>query len=111
MFEISYKEFMDKKLDDIIYNKIISKEGIKENTKIEIEEAKETFCEQLFISRKILEKKNKKMTLSKGNSENNITGKITLSKGDLNHLGLTEDNREYDLNWLSNGNILISKAK
>lgn len=109
--EIYSKEFINKKLDDIIYTKVISKEGIKENTKMEIEEAKETFCEQLFISRKILEKKNKKMTLSKGNSENNITGKITLSKGDLNHLGISDDNREYDLYWLSNGNILISKTK
>lgn len=109
--EIYSKEFVNKKLDDIIYTKVISREGIKENTRMEIEEAKETFYEQLFISRKILEKKNKKMTLSKGNSENNITGKITFSKGDLNHLGLTEESREYDLYWLSNGSILISKSK
>ena len=109
--EISSKEFMSKRLDDIIYTKIISREGIKENTRIEIEEAKEIFQEQLFISRKILEKKNKKMTFSKGNSENNITSKVTLSKGDLNHLGITEDNRNYNLYWLSGGDILISKSK
>ena len=79
------------------------------NPKEEIEEIKETFHEQLFISRKILEKKNKKITFSKGNSENNITGKISLSKGDLTHLKFSENSREYNLYWLSNGDILISK--
>lgn len=104
--EITSEEFINKKINDIISKNMTI--GTK-NPKEEIEEIKETFHEQLFISRKILEKKNKKITFSKGNSENNITGKISLSKGDLTHLKFSENSREYNLYWLSNGDILISK--
>lgn len=109
--EISSKQFVDTTIDNIIYSNILSKEEMRDGAEDEIREAKEVFREQLFVSRKVLERKNKKMTFSRGNSESNINGKITLSKGDLNHLGLTEDDREYDLHWLSNGSILISKSK
>lgn len=104
--EISSEKFINKKIEDIIFKNITLE---TENSKEEIEEIKEIFHEQLFISRKILEKKNKKITFSKGNSENNITGKISLSKGDLTHLKFEENNREYNLYWLSNGDILISR--
>lgn len=104
--DISSEEFVNKKINDIISKNMTI--GTK-NSKEEIEEIKEIFHEQLFISRKILEKKNKKITFSKGNSENNITGKISLSKGDLTHLKFSENSREYNLYWLSNGDILISK--
>lgn len=103
------KNFLNENIDDIIYNNIVSKDEMRDNAEDEIEEVKETFQEQLFISRKILERKNKKISFNKGNGENNVNGKIILSKGDLKHLGVSEEDREYNLYWLSNGDILISK--
>ena len=103
------KNFLNENIDDIIYNNIVSKDEMRDNAEDEIEEVKETFQEQLFISRKILERKNKKISINKGNGENNVNGKIILSKGDLKHLGVSEEDREYNLYWLSNGDILISK--
>ena len=102
-------KFINESIDEIISENIISLADMREGAAEEIQEVKKDFKENLVIERKILERKNKKMTFSKGNSESNINGKITLSKGDLNHLGITEDNREYTLYWLSNGDILISK--
>lgn len=107
--KILSQNFINDCIDDIVYNNIVSKEEMREGAEEEIQEVKKEFVENLVIERKILERKNKKMTFSRGNSKSNINGKITLSKGDLNHLGITEDNREYTLYWLSNGDILISK--
>ncbi len=109
--DILNEEFIKNKIDEIIEKYIISKnEAINENA-IDFEQLKKDFKENLMIGRKVFERKNKKISFAKGNGANNIQGRVVLSKGDLNFLEVTPENKEYDLIWLSDGSIIIKPKR
>lgn len=109
--DVLNEEFVNNKIDEIIEKYIISKDDIRTDNDMNFKQLKKEFKENLIIGRKVFERKDKKISFVKGNGENNIQGRVVLSKGDLNFLEVTPENKEYDLIWLSDGSILIKPKR